>query len=113
MEDLIASHLSEFSAEGGVYLPGSSGYDACLLAAAGANYACKAEGRAPPIVLQPACERDVVLAVRAVAEGARRGLWPTSVATAAVEADKSVAKVQPVMTVCGGGHSELCVGSRV
>jgi len=99
LEDLIASHLGEFSAAGGVHLPGTPGYDACLFAACGANYACLHERRAPPLALQPACERDVVLAVLAVAEGRRRGLWPAPGAPPGA----------PVLTVCGGGHSELCV----
>ena len=86
-------------AAGGVHLPGAPGYDACLFAACGANYACLHERRAPPLALQPACERDVVLAVLAVAEGRRRGLWPTPGAPPGA----------PVLTVCGGGHSELCV----
>ena len=94
IEELIQSNLSSFSADGGVYLPDTPGYDACLLAAAGANYACLHERRRPPIAILPACERDVVLAIRAIAEGKRRGLWPNP---------------EVAMTVCGGGHSELGV----
>lgn len=92
METLVESHLASF--EGGVFLPGTPGYDACVLAATRANYACLHEERAPPLALQPACERDVVLAVRFVAKAVRRGI---------------LASVSPPMTVCGGGHSELCV----
>lgn len=89
-------------------MPGTPGYDACLLAAAGANYACLHEKRAPPLALQPACERDVVLAVRAVAEGVRRGLLPRPRAPSSEDVGAG-ASSGPPMTVCGGGHSELCV----
>ena len=76
LEDLVASHLGGFSPEGGVHLPNTPGYDACLLAAGAANYACLHERRRPPVALQPARESDVVLAVRFVTAGIERGLWP-------------------------------------
>ena len=99
LEDLVASHLGDFSSEGGVHLPDTPGYDACLSAAAGANYACLHERRRPPCALQPASERDVVLAVRFVTAGIERGLWGST------ENDGDGVP----MTLCGGGHSELCV----
>jgi len=91
LEDLVESHLRSFTS-GGVHLPGTCGFDACIASATGANFSTRADGRRPALALQPWCERDVTLAIAAVAEGHRRGLWGAV----------------PV-TVCGGGHSELCV----
>ena len=105
LEDLVASHLGGFSPEGGVHLPNTPGYDACLLAAGAANYACLHERRRPPVALQPARESDVVLAVRFVTAGIERGLWPEG---GRVDGSPDGGDGVP-LTLCGGGHSELCV----
>ena len=112
LEDLIASHLGEFSAAGGVHLPGTPGYDACLFAACGANYACLHERRAPPLALQPACERDVVLAVLAVAEGRRRGLWPARARPRARPSSPSAAAATPSSASCTARCSSTCARLR-
>ena len=105
LEDLVASHLGGFSPEGGVHLPNTPGYDACLLSAGAANYACLHERRRPPVALQPARESDVVLAVRFVTAGIERGLWPEG---GRVDGSPDGGDGVP-LTLCGGGHSELCV----
>ena len=106
LEDLVASHLGGFSPEGGVHLPNTPGYDACLLAAGAANYACLHERRRPPVALQPARESDVVLAVRFVTAGIERGLWPDG---GRVDGSPDGHDDGVPLTLCGGGHSELCV----
>ena len=91
LQELVSSHLASFA--GSVNLPGTPGYEACVLAATGANFSVA--DRRPALALEPACEADVVLALGAVVRGRSLGLWG-----------------DVPLTVCGGGHSELCVHDR-
>jgi hypothetical protein len=86
--ELVADTLSEF--KGGVHMPGTEGYVEAVAAARSCN---NCAGNHPALVLAPLDTDDVVLAVCCASEGERRQLW----------------RGGPPLTVCGGGHSELCV----
>ena len=92
VQALVAEELSGFT--GGIFINGGSDGYTDAVEAARANNNCSPAS--PAMVLVPASVADVKAAVSCAAEGDRRGLWGGA----------------PPLTVCGGGHSEMCVADR-
>ena len=88
---LCTESLASFRGE--IVLRGSASYDEAVASARMSNNCAPSQ---PALVLVPKSVEDVMAAMRCAAEGERRGVWGGA----------------PPLTVCGGGHSELCVVDR-
>uniref|UniRef100_A0A0G4FSY9 FAD-binding PCMH-type domain-containing protein n=1 Tax=Chromera velia CCMP2878 TaxID=1169474 RepID=A0A0G4FSY9_9ALVE len=88
METVVRECLAKF--KGDMHLPGSAGFIEALKEATAANFANSA--RCPALILCPDCTQDVVLALRAVRRAREQRLLGDT-----------------AVSVCGGGHSRLCV----
>ena len=90
LDALIDDCLAGFQFQGEVLRAGTGEFTAAVGIARGNNNCSPSQ---PALVLLPTSASDVCAAVKCAAEGARRGLWGDS----------------PPLSVCGGGHSELCI----